>query len=95
MDIDDIEFNKKSVYIPKFNILVISDLHIGLENQARQHGLHLPMGEQEKIKNNIEKILDKYNPSNLILNGDILHEFGKLRQEKILDLKKKYNTKRH
>ena len=62
--------------------MVISDLHLGIEGALRSEGVSLPRYQKKIIIKNINKILERYNPEKLVINGDFKHEFGRnLRQE--------------
>ncbi|HEC77064.1 MAG TPA: metallophosphoesterase [Thermoplasmatales archaeon] len=83
IDIDGIKINSfHSVYIPKNKIAVVADLHIGYEGMLQREGVMIPKYQKKILKERLKKIIDFYEPSKLIINGDLKHEFGKnLRQE--------------
>ena len=58
--------------------LLISDLHFGYESTLNKQGLMLPQIQFDKIVHSIESIQEKANAKNIILNGDIKHNFGKI-----------------
>lgn len=58
--------------------LVISDLHLGIEQSFRDNGLLLPMSSFSGIKTQITDLLKKVKPARVIINGDLKHEFGKI-----------------
>ncbi|MCD6171909.1 MAG: metallophosphoesterase [Thermoplasmata archaeon] len=71
-----------AAYLPKHDIAVISDLHIGYEGVLQSQGVMMPKYQKKILIKRIEKIIEKFNPNLLIINGDFKHEFGKnLRQE--------------
>lgn len=62
--------------------LIISDLHIGLEECMNKEGILIPRFQLEEIFNRLDKIFSKVKVKNIIINGDIKHEFGTIsRQE--------------
>ena len=62
--------------------LIISDLHFGYESSLNSQGFMIPQFQFEKIIDQITSIQDKACARNIILNGDIKHNFGKIdRQE--------------
>lgn len=64
--------NKKALFIKDKKILIITDLHIGIEEELKEHGIH--SGSQtEKILSDITKICKKYKPKDIFLLGDIKH----------------------
>jgi len=63
-------------------VLVINDLHIGYEESLHRKGILVPRFQLEQIINKVKLILGKVKPAQVIINGDLKHEFGKvLRQE--------------
>jgi len=54
-------------------ILCIADLHIGFEKELENSGIKIP-SQTHKILKSIQQLLDKINPSKLIILGDIKHE---------------------
>lgn len=70
------------LHLPKHNTIIIADLHLGLEGVLRLDGVSIPQYQEKIITNRLNTIIDKYQPENIIVNGDFKHEFGKnLRQE--------------
>jgi putative SbcD/Mre11-related phosphoesterase len=74
MDISEIQpiQNEHVLFFKKRKILVIADLHIGIENQLRELGLNIPF-QTQKMNKNLIQICNKLNPSQIILLGDIKH----------------------
>lgn len=71
-----------AVYLPKYDIAIVSDLHIGYEGVLQSQGVMMPKYQKKILMERIEKIIEKFNPGLLIINGDFKHEFGKnLHQE--------------
>jgi len=71
-----------SAYILEYGIAVVSDLHIGYEGVLQREGVSMPKYQKKILIDRIEKILEKFEPEMLIINGDFKHEFGKnLKQE--------------
>ncbi len=96
-----IEIIDSGLYIKEKKILIISDLHIGYEEYLHQNGILLPKLNYREMKKRIDRII-KYigeKKINIIINGDLKHEFGKINRDewsKIKDmldfLKKKGNV---
>lgn len=53
-------------------ILVIADLHIGIESELRDHGLNVS-SQTGKMFENLKKICKKYKPEKIVLLGDVKH----------------------
>lgn len=58
--------------------LIISDLHFGYETTLNKQGLMIPYYQFDKIIDSIDNIQQKVNARNIILNGDIKHNFGNI-----------------
>ena len=54
------------------NFLVISDLHIGIENEFYKKGVAIPEQTGKLIKK-IERIIEKNKIENLLIVGDLKH----------------------
>lgn len=79
--IGDIKITSDYAVIIK-DIAIVADLHIGYEGVLRREGAMIPSYQKEILKRRLGKIIEKYKPRLLIVNGDFKHEFGKnLRQE--------------
>ena len=71
-----------AAFIPEHGIAVVSDLHIGYEGVLQSEGVMIPKYQKKILMERINKIIEKFDPELLIINGDFKHEFGKnLRQE--------------
>ncbi len=53
-------------------ILIIADLHIGIENEFREHGVY-GVSKTLEMRDRIIALLDKYKPSKLLVLGDVKH----------------------
>lgn len=65
----------KGILIDK--TLVISDLHLGMEEAIRTGGVLLPRTQYKKLHSSLKEILLKTKPEKVIINGDVKHEFGR------------------
>ncbi len=71
-----------AAYLPEYGIAIVSDLHIGYEGVLQREGVMIPKYQKKILMERIEKIIERFEPNLLIINGDFKHEFGKnLRQE--------------
>lgn len=64
-------------YLSDISTVVISDLHLGFEEEMNLHGLFLPRLQLSHVQETVGKILDRYQPQHLIINGDFKHEFSR------------------
>jgi hypothetical protein len=62
--------------------LAFADLHLGYEEAARQDGVYFPMVQKREMMMDLVRVLERYNPKTVVIDGDIKHTFGRnLRQE--------------
>ncbi len=62
--------------------LVISDLHLGYEQSLNAEGIMIPRFQYPLIIERLEEIQEKSSCNNIVINGDLKHEFGQIsRQE--------------
>ena len=73
----------KAVYLVKWKILVVADLHLGYEESIMERGIFLPREQFSIIKKELERILKKIGRVNeIVILGDLKHNFsGVLGQE--------------
>lgn len=67
------------------DILVIGDLHLGLEGSLDGEGLVLPLYQVDIIIERLEKIIKKIKPKVIIVNGDVKEEFGRISKQEWKD----------
>ena len=64
--------NEPAVVITAHHQLVIADLHIGIERELREHGLHIPSQTSTMI-HRVVSLIKTYAIQSLIIVGDIKH----------------------
>lgn len=64
------------MFIRSLCSLVVADLHLGIEYAMALKGVYLPAYQFREIKNILSKYLELFKPANLIIVGDLKHEFG-------------------
>ena len=78
--------------------LIISDLHIGLEEALNKQGILIPRFQFKEIKQKLEHLLLK-KIKVIVINGDLKHEFGTISEQEwrhtlqVLDLLLENNRK--
>ena len=65
-----------AAYIKPLDAIVIADLHLGYETIAAENGVFLPKIQYNKTIEKMKKIISKIDAKNIIINGDIKHEFS-------------------
>jgi len=64
--------NEPALFIKDKKILIVADLHIGIESELREHGINTN-SQSQIITNHLISIIKKYKPKEIILLGDIKH----------------------
>jgi len=81
-----IEIIDLALYLNEEKILIISDLHIGIEEEMVKRGILVPKFHFRDLVNRIESIFRKVKEKGLpveiiLINGDLKHEFGRISDE--------------
>jgi putative SbcD/Mre11-related phosphoesterase len=75
------------IYIPKISTLAIADLHLGFEYSLFSEGTYFPIDQFQILKRKIIRLIRKYKPRTLLINGDFKHEFSKASIQEWYELK--------
>jgi putative SbcD/Mre11-related phosphoesterase len=73
--VQDIQYRDRSIVLNSGSILVLSDLHIGRDEASN---VEFPLGEQSDLVDRVDMHLTTVAPEEVVLAGDIFHEFGRL-----------------
>ncbi|MEM4525287.1 MAG: metallophosphoesterase [Methanothermobacter sp.] len=68
--------------------MIIADLHLGYEQYLNKEGFMIPSFQFKKIIDRIDKIKESSGAKNIIINGDLKHEFGKVTYQENKELKR-------
>jgi len=68
--------------------MIIADLHLGYEQYLNREGFMLPSFQFEKILDRIDRIRESSGAENIIINGDLKHEFGRVTYQENRELKR-------
>jgi putative SbcD/Mre11-related phosphoesterase len=93
MDLSDIQPipNEPALFIKRKKIVIIADLHIGIESQLREQGVSTKSKTQDMMKR-LLKIIKKFKPLEIVLLGDIKHNIPSSTVQERMDVKKFLNT---
>ncbi|MFO8132464.1 MAG: metallophosphoesterase [Thermoplasmatota archaeon] len=70
------------IWMPDHDTVVIADLHLGYEGVLRMDGVAMPRYQDRVIHRRLQRILERYDPRQVVINGDFKHNFSRnLRQE--------------
>ena len=75
------------IFIKELKALVISDIHIGFEESLRKSGNFLPNLQLQDLKKRLEIMFAQYTPEELIICGDVKHDFSKNTVQELSELK--------
>ena len=64
-----------ALYDPENDLLVISDLHLGLEKTMTSKGNYVPSSQLDDIKDDIREAKDETEASRILVNGDLKNQF--------------------
>lgn len=69
------------LYLTKHKILVLSDFHIGYEEELNKKGIMVPRMQYKDVIDRLELIFSKVKPEVIVINGDLKHEFGAISKQ--------------
>lgn len=70
-----------SIFLEKTKTLIIGDLHLGAERALIELGAFIHQTQEEETTKQLLRILSEANPKEVVLNGDIKHEFGTINKD--------------
>ncbi|BBG23864.1 metallophosphoesterase [Sulfuracidifex tepidarius] len=77
-----IESDLPVVYLKEIDAVVMSDVHIGYEQDMARKGIYIPKVQKKRFLSIYEKSINTFKVKKIIINGDFKHSFEKLtRQE--------------
>jgi uncharacterized protein len=83
--------DRTALWLPQHSILSFADLHLGYEEELYHKGVHLPLNEFTYQRNLFGKLIGKYKPKTVVLNGDIKHSFGRINSSEWRQTKELFN----
>jgi len=75
-----------ALWLPNARALAISDLHLGYEGALHQAGVAIPRRQKGVMLERLERLLTRYRPETVIVNGDFKHEFSRNLEEEWKDV---------
>lgn len=72
---EDVAFTRRAAYLRPADALLLADVHLGRD---RQSDVQLPLGEREDILERLASAIDRFEPAEVVVAGDLLHSFGHL-----------------
>jgi uncharacterized protein len=68
-------FSHKAMYWPKYNALLLADLHIGKINHFRKSGIPLPSKANDRNLEILVDLIQLVKPGRVLFLGDLFHSF--------------------
>ena len=81
-----IEIIDLSLFIKKKKVLVISDVHLGIEGEMQHKGVLVPKYHFKELMKRFEYIFSRVSPELIIITGDLKHEFGRISEQEWREL---------
>jgi len=83
--------NDRCLILSEGPTAVLGDLHLGYEKAMEDEGMYLPRINTDSIRDSLNRILSKYEPSRVVLLGDIKHDFRRAKYESREEVKSVMN----
>ena len=71
----DAAFAERAVYLPAPDALVVADLHVG---RGEASAVSLPLGERADLVDRLGALLDRFEPEEVVVAGDVVHTFDRV-----------------
>ncbi|MEM4598420.1 MAG: metallophosphoesterase [Candidatus Diapherotrites archaeon] len=69
------------LFIEAEKMLIVADLHLGIEEMYNRQGIMIPRTNFDEIKKKLLGMLEKTKPEIVVINGDLKHEFGEISKQ--------------
>lgn len=79
-DIEIVEF-EPALYVKSLDAIIVADIHLGLEWELEEKGVHIPFPTYEPIVKSLRNMFNYRSARRLIILGDIKNEFGDINPE--------------
>jgi len=66
-------YRARGLYVEPADALVVADLHVGRD---RASNVELPMGERGDLTDRLGALLERFEPAEVVLAGDVVHSFS-------------------
>lgn len=81
-----IEIIDLSLFIKKKKLLIISDIHLGMEEEYHHKGVLVPKFHLKELIKHFDFIFSKAKPDKIIITGDLKQEFGRISEQEWRDV---------
>jgi putative SbcD/Mre11-related phosphoesterase len=66
-----------ALFVEDQSLLVVADLHLGYEGALLEQGVSIPRFQKNVMLERLKRLLERYSPDRILINGDFKHEFSK------------------
>lgn len=73
--LEEAVFHDRAVYFPGTGALVLADVHLGRDHASN---VDLPLGERADVLDRLERLLERFDPEEVVIAGDLLHSFDRV-----------------
>lgn len=74
----NLQIKDLALYLKKEKTLIIGDVHLGYEESLSRQGVLVPRFQLKETVDRIHKILENLDVKQVVITGDLKHEFGKI-----------------
>lgn len=91
--VDDIyiEEDLPVVYVKRLNSVILSDVHIGYEEEMASKGIFIPKIQKKRFLTTVNRAIEIFKTNQVIINGDLKHSFSKLTKQERIELTEIFN----
>ncbi len=75
-----VEYFNGAAFFPDTGACAVADVHVGIESAIQAEGFYMPLDEDRMLLDKFKSIVQRFNPKVMVLNGDVLHEFHRVRR---------------
>jgi putative SbcD/Mre11-related phosphoesterase len=75
-----------AIYFKSLDSIIVSDIHIGFEEEMARKGIYLPRLQKRKFIETVTRAIESFKTNKLIINGDIKHRLDGLGFQERKDL---------
>lgn len=78
-------FGERALHLPDAAALVVGDLHVGLEAELRESGIHLP-SQSWRMRGRLQALISTTGATRLVVIGDLKHAIPTASRDERMDL---------
>ena len=76
-----------ALWLERERTIAISDLHLGFEGAMQEAGVAIPRRQKGVMLDRLDRLLSRYAPERVVVNGDFKHEFSRNLEDEWKDVK--------